>query len=50
MAKKRTGGVTRRDFLKTTGAAAMVAGAGPYFLFPERAQAQQKTLKIAQWS
>jgi multiple sugar transport system substrate-binding protein len=50
MAKKRSGGFTRRDFLKTTGAAAVVAGAGPYFLFPERAQAQQKTLKIAQWS
>jgi multiple sugar transport system substrate-binding protein len=50
MAKKRSAGFTRRDFLKTTGAAAVVAGAGPYFLFPERAQAQQKTLKIAQWS
>ncbi len=50
MARKRSGGLTRRDFLKKTGAGAAVAGAGPYFLFPERAQAQQKTLKIIQWS
>jgi multiple sugar transport system substrate-binding protein len=47
---KKTRGVTRRDFLKTTGTGAVAAATGPYFLFPERAQAQQKTLKIIQWS
>jgi len=36
--------------IKTTGAAALAAGMGPAFLFPERAAAQQKTLKIIQWS
>jgi len=52
MAKKKEGGdVSRRDFLKVTGAGALAAGlSGPYFLFPERAAAQQKTLKIIQWS
>lgn len=43
--------LSRRDFVKLTGAGALAAGvSGPYFLFPERAQAQQKTLKILQWS
>lgn len=51
MAKKKDIGLSRRDFLKITGAGAVAAGAaGPYFLFPERAAAQQKTLKILQWS
>ncbi len=51
MAKKSSRGLSRRDFLKKTGAGALAVGVGgPYFLFPERAQAQQKTLKIAQWS
>ncbi len=50
MAGKKSRGLTRREFVKLTGAGAVAAGAGPYFLFPERAQAQQKTLKIAQWS
>jgi len=53
MAKKRGKGISRRDFIKTTAAGALAAGAagaGPFFLFPERAQAQQKTLKILQWS
>ncbi|HWZ46502.1 MAG TPA: extracellular solute-binding protein [Candidatus Saccharimonadales bacterium] len=49
MAKKRGLGVSRRDFMKIAGVSA-VAGAGPAFLFPERAAAQQKTLKILQWS
>jgi multiple sugar transport system substrate-binding protein len=50
MAKKKDG-ITRRDFLKVTGAGVVAAGVGgPYFLFPERAAAQQKTLKILQWS
>src|SRR6516162_642608 len=44
-------GLSRRDFLKIAGAGGFAAGAlGPFFLFPERAQAQQKTLKILQWS
>jgi multiple sugar transport system substrate-binding protein len=43
--------LSRRDFVKLTGAGALAAGvSGPYFLFPEKAQAQQKTLKIIQWS
>ena len=50
MAKKKTGRWTRRDFVKTVGTGALVAGVGPAFLFPERAQAQQKTLKIGQWA
>jgi multiple sugar transport system substrate-binding protein len=29
---------------------ALAASAGPFVLFPEKAQAQQKTLRIAQWS
>ncbi len=49
MAKKRARGMTRREMIKTTGAAALAAGMGPAFLFPERAQAQQKHLKICQW-
>src|SRR6266849_10895047 len=40
--------VSRRDFLK---AAAISASAfGPFCLFPDRARAQQKTLKIAKWA
>jgi multiple sugar transport system substrate-binding protein len=39
--------VSRRDFLKL---AAGTAAAGPFFLFPDRASARQKTLKIAKWA
>src|SRR6266849_1812179 len=39
---------TRRDFVKQTGA--ITAGLGPFFLFPDRALARQKTLRIAHWS
>src|SRR5258708_39534193 len=39
---------TRRDFVKQTGI--ITAGLGPFFLFPERARAKQKTLRIAHWS
>jgi multiple sugar transport system substrate-binding protein len=44
-------GITRRRFAKLTGGGALAAGiGGPAFLFPQRAAAQQKTLKILQWS
>ncbi len=49
MSKDKDRRLSRRDFLKITGATTLAAGAGPYFLLPERAQAQQKTLKIIQW-
>ena len=50
MAQKRRGGLTRRQFAKITGAGAAAAGLGANFLFPARAAAQEKTLKILQWS
>src|SRR5260370_5509262 len=52
MAKKNQEGFSRRDFIKLTGSGALAAGAGsgPFFLFPERAATEQKTLKILQWS
>ncbi|MEO8585593.1 MAG: carbohydrate ABC transporter substrate-binding protein, partial [Acidobacteriota bacterium] len=44
-------GITRRTFTKLAGGGALAAGAvGPAFLFPQRAEAQMKTLKIIQWS
>jgi multiple sugar transport system substrate-binding protein len=50
MARKKGKGISRREFVKLAGTGALAAGIGPAFLFPERAQAQQKTLKILQWS
>src|SRR5512140_415696 len=50
MSKRKSGRWTRRDFVKTVGTGALAAGIGPAFLFPERAKAQQKTLKIGQWA
>ena len=38
---------SRRNFLKLTAA---TAAFGPFFLFPERSAAAQKTLKIAKWA
>ncbi len=49
MSKKRDRGLTRRKLAKLAGASALVAG-GPAFLFPERARAAGRTLKIIQWS
>ncbi len=49
--KKKGKGVSRRDFMKIAGVGGIAAGTlGPAFLFPERSAAQQKTLKILQWS
>src|SRR5438105_4744423 len=49
--KDRAKSISRRDFVKIFGAGTIAAGVGaPAFLFPERAAAQQKTLKIMQWS
>lgn len=50
MAKRKNRGISRREFAKLAGTGALVAGVGPGFLFPARAAAQQKTLKILQWS
>lgn len=45
-------GTTRRNFLRriTAGTAALAVGAGPFFLFPERALAARRTLNIAKWA
>src|SRR5580704_2620251 len=52
MSKKKDAQFSRREFVKVagSGAIAVAAGAGPHFLFPGRAAAEQKTLKILQWS
>ncbi len=50
MSKKIKAGLTRRQFVKVTGTGALAAGVGANFLFPARAAAQQKTLRIIQWS
>jgi len=42
MARKKSRGISRRDFVKGAGAGAL-AGLGPTFLFPERAWAQPKS-------
>ena len=39
----------RRDFTRIT-AGTLAASAGPFFLFPDRALASRKTLRIAQWT
>lgn len=50
MAKKSREKISRRKFVKLTGSAVAAAGFTSAFLFPEKALAQQKTLKIVQWS
>ena len=50
MSKSSGRTITRRKFVKLTGGAAAAAGMTSAFLFPQRALAQQKTLKIVQWS
>lgn len=47
MTKTTASAASRRDFLRW---AAGAAAFGPFFLFPERALASQKTLKIAKWA
>ncbi len=50
MKKTRERGISRREFVKLTGAGVLAAGVGPAFLFPRPAGAASKTLKILQWS
>ena len=50
MSRKSRGKISRRKFVKMTGGAVAAAGFTSAFLFPQRALAQQKTLKIVQWS
>src|SRR6266516_1080580 len=52
MGRKNDQGLSRRDFIKLSGSGAFAlgAGSGPFFLFPERAAAEQKTMNILQWS
>jgi multiple sugar transport system substrate-binding protein len=47
MANTRERTTSRREFLRL---ASSTAALGPFFLFPDRARAQQKTLKIAHWA
>ena len=41
--------ISRRDFIKTAGAAALAAGMGATIILPYRTQASKKKLKIVQW-
>src|SRR5512138_2339311 len=50
MSKKRTRGMTRRDFVKAAGVGALAAAGAASGLVPRAARAKQKTLKIMQWS
>ncbi len=42
-------GVTRRDFIRATGAAGLATGLGANIIVPGRARAAKRTLKILQW-
>src|ERR1700694_3147082 len=50
MSKQSGRKISRRKFVKLSGGAVAAAGMTSAFLFPARALAQQKTLKIVQWS
>src|SRR5215831_14426175 len=50
MPQGTTAPVSRRQFLHTAGSAALAASIGAYIIIPGRVSAQQKTLKILQWS
>ena len=50
MVQHRAKTVSRRDFIKATGSAALAASIGSSLIVPGRASAQQKTLKILQWN
>jgi multiple sugar transport system substrate-binding protein len=51
MAKNgRSRGLTRREFVKAAGVGALAAAGAASGLVPRAARAQQKTLKIVQWS
>lgn len=41
---------SRRDFLKKTALGALAASFGPFFLFPERAEAGRKKLRVLKWT
>src|SRR3989454_12746199 len=47
MSRNTDNKTSRRDFLRL---AAGSAAFGPFFVFPERALASQKTVKIAKWA
>lgn len=49
MAEEKRGRISRRDFVKTAGVAAMAAGLGPAMIVPGRAHAARKTLRILNW-
>src|SRR6266852_937146 len=50
MAKKTARQITRRYFVQIAATGVVGTAAGPFFVLPERARAQQKSLKILQWS
>jgi multiple sugar transport system substrate-binding protein len=49
MPKQRHNEISRREFVRRSTAFAAMAGWGPFFLFPERAEAGRKKLRILQW-
>jgi multiple sugar transport system substrate-binding protein len=49
MGKHQQPGISRREFVKATGAGALATGLGANIIIPGRAHAQKKTLKILNW-
>lgn len=47
--EKKGQGISRRDFIKATGAGALAAGLGANIIIPGRSYAAKKKLKILQW-